>query len=748
MRTLESMGLNYGVSPSTPETPPGTIRCEQVDPKQFQDKRDTVSSFFDSHPALKAEVAALPDAVVGCISVLIDQLALYKLEDFLYTRGTAGADKTAFRKFSELGFMHLPSETLTALEIFDVAGSGRKQGARVRGSLNWVVNTCRTGFGARKLRQWLSKPLLDPEEIRARQQAVFDIARGEHAAELQKFSQKILSSTPDLERILAKMSYGKASPKETLTLLTVIRGLMKAFKNSEVSQISAELSPLLATLLGGSDHDELLRICGVTLEMLNEEAAAANNKAELFLTEDIQFDELKSLEKDKDEQHAILKEHLQACRKQVRCPSLAYKHIGQTDFLLDVPNTSCQLVPKGWLQESKVAKSTRYHTPVIKQCIHKLQLAKDLLSKTSEKLFGEFQKKFVRENSRVVQGFIDSLGAFDCLTSFATLARDMEWCMPEIVTDAPGGHLLDITDGRHPVIDRILREQDKRFVPNHVKVRGSLNEQVMLVTGPNMGGKSSYLRQAALIVLLAQIGSFVPAVSARLSVFDAIYVRLGSHDSLLDGQSSFLVEITEAAAILQKATPQSLLVLDEIGRGTSTFDGIAIAHSMLEWLVTRVGCPTLFVTHYPEIVDLAPVFPKKLRTCHMSFMQADAAGDAPMEASAGEGGADDEGADTGSKVTFLYKLLDGTSPSSFGMNVARLAGISESVITTATERSRYLESIADASRESAQKTVKSVFAAVFLREELQRMMDAGVSADSLASFKQRISCIDPTQLIG
>ena len=690
LRTLESLGLNHGITPTAPQSVPGDVRFESRGAKTFLNQRAFVEEFFASHQTLLTEVSSLPEDVLGCLSALIHHLAVYSLEDFLCTRG-GGSDGT-FKKFSEIGYMHLPSETLTSLEIFDVAGLQKKgAGARVHGSLNWVVNNCRTAFGARKMRLWLAKPLLDVDEIRRRQAAVHDMARGEYVGELDRLKGKVIAQTPDLERVFAKMSYGKASPKEMLAFLKCVNRIITDIAQSEAHSVLNTLSPLLQSLLGDTEHDELNTLCDTALSQINESAAEKNCTAELFMDTEESPTELRALEEEQAEAHSVLKEHLIECRKAVRCPSLAYKTIGSDRFLLDVPNTSARLIPKGegWVKESSVAKSTRYHTPVIKECLQKLQLAGDTMKKLAERHFVAHQKRFVKQHARVLQNFIDALGDFDCLASLATLARDTDWCQPDFFPDVPGvPSSLEVKNGRHPVIDRILKESDKIFVANDVHIRGQDNEQVVIVTGPNMGGKSSYLRQAALLVLLAQVGSFVPAESAKMSVFDAIYVRLGSHDSLLDGQSSFLVEITEMSTILQKATPRSLLVLDEIGRGTSTFDGIAIAHSILEWLICSVGCTTLFVTHYPEILELSPVFKNRLRTCHMSFLE-----DPKGNAEGGEGEAmevDVDGGDTGTKVTFLFKLVEGNSPSSFGMNVAKLAGIGDDILKVAVERSKML----------------------------------------------------------
>eukprot|EP01064_Diplonema_japonicum_P000504 TRINITY_DN10327_c0_g1_i1.p1 TRINITY_DN10327_c0_g1~~TRINITY_DN10327_c0_g1_i1.p1 ORF type:complete len:978 (+),score=219.90 TRINITY_DN10327_c0_g1_i1:41-2935(+) len=727
LHCVETLGLNHGVTSDPSPTKPGSVRYQLIPTKDWAPECQTayVESFYSKYPDLLKEVQALSPAVQGCLGILVSYLKLFDLQEFLFTR--CAESGSSFSRFTGAGCMSLPSTTLRNLEVFTVMGDQAKRtvSSRVRGSLNWVMNHCKTGFGARRLRRWLSRPLMDKAAIEGRHSAVHDMARGAMNVELNEYKNKALSNLPDIEKILTKMTYGKARPKEYCTFLKTVLQVVKMHTTLNVNSYVKNLSPLLQTLLDDKNYEEVEKIANSALASINQKAAADNNTQELFITENISHEGLKNLTTSINEQHSLLEHHLFEVRDILRQPSLAYKTVSGVEFLIDVPQAAVKLVPKTWKVESKVAKSTRYHTPVIKECIHKIQVAKDTMAKLSMTVFAGCQKEFTKKHVRPFQSFIDSISVLDALYSLATLAKEEGWCRPEMLES---GQCLEVVDGRHPVIDRLLKEQDKSYVANDVLLNAGKTEQVMIVTGPNMGGKSSYLRQVAVTVLLAQVGSFVPATSAKLSVFDGIYVRLGSHDSLLDGQSSFLVEISETADILQAATAKSLLVLDELGRGTSTFDGIALANSLLEWLITKVGCFTLFVTHYPELLELAAVFRTKIKTCHMSFTHSTDAAD-PQN------------------VSFLYKLVAGVSPSSFGMNVARLAGIPSSIISVATDRAAYLKTRNDEARSEAKVSLNSVLSLVSIVEHLRTLISLGATPDAFAAFKESIAYIDTTKMV-
>lgn len=266
---------------------------------------------------------------------------------------------------------------------------------------------------------------------------------------------------------------------------------------------------------------------------------------------------------------------------------------------------------------------------------------------------------------------IQSLAYLDCILSLATVASQPGYCKPTFV-DEP---ILDIQDGRHPMIERLLLDT---YVPNSVSLKSS-GLRALLITGPNMGGKSSFVRSLALTSILAQMGSYVPAASARLGLLDAVYTRMGAFDNLLKGESTFMVELSETAEILKTATSRSLVILDELGRGTSTSDGVAIANAVLEYVVKDIGAMCLFVTHYPSLGKVAERFPGEVGCAHMGFIEEDN----------GEG----EGEDGGKKITFLYKVKEGMAYRSYGLNVGRLAGLPAELLKRAEIKSQELEGV-------------------------------------------------------
>ena len=475
-------------------------------------------------------------------------------------------------------------------------------------------------------------------------------------------------------------------------------------------------------------NDDVLKLCKDLMSMMVSEAALGNDCSKLFLVKgDISFPEIAELEIAIKQQHNHLDEHLKEMRITLKYPQLQYKTVGTVVNLMELPLTHIKHVPStGFRQESKVAKYIRYRTPTVDACLHKIQVAYDTIAAESKKILIKIQREFTQSASSVaVYNLIDSLSALDCLFSLALLASEGGWIKPKLKEQSG----IKIVNGRHPVIDRLLREQGHQYVPNDVLIDKQNGQQIQMVTGPNMGGKSSYLRQAAVICLLAQIGSFVPAESAELGIVDGIYVRLGSHDSLLDGESSFLIEIRETSMILSTATDRSLLVLDELGRGTSTFDGIALAHATLEWLVTHIKCMTLFVTHYPELLELVPVFKNRMQSCHMGFSRK-----AVIQS---------EGLDVSTdQITFLYKLSPGTSPSSFGMNVARLAGIPSSIISKATEKSKALELSNLERKQNTTNEIRSLMAVATIRKALTQLLVDDVSPEALNVFTDSLSYID------
>jgi len=354
-------------------------------------------------------------------------------------------------------------------------------------------------------------------------------------------------------------------------------------------------------------------------------------------------------------------EHLKDCRRLLGLPNLDYRSILTTTYLLEVPNEKAGKVPRDWLKMNGTQKCSRYHSPEVQDLHAQLLQLQETLDKACSKAWQEWQHS-VAECYAELRQMVQCLGVLDCLQSLADVAQKGGWVRPEMVeADA---HCLEIANGRHPMVDSIM---GSGFVPNSTALAQD-GEVAMVITGPNMGGKSSYIRQNALIVIMAQIGSFVPADSVKMGVFDAVFTRMGAEDFIAQGRSTFMVELQEASDILHRATNRSLVIMDELGRGTSTHDGTAIAYATLRTLVEDIKCFSLFVTHYQLICQMQHDIPGRVGNHHMAFLE--------------------EGGD---RVAFMYRLVKGRAGASFGLNVALLANLPRKIVDVAKVKSKQLE---------------------------------------------------------
>jgi DNA mismatch repair protein MutS len=328
-------------------------------------------------------------------------------------------------------------------------------------------------------------------------------------------------------------------------------------------------------------------------------------------------------------------------------------------YYIEVTKTHKDKVPSNYIRKQTIATGERFVTPELKEYEEKILHAEETILALETRLFNEVRMK-IAEHATAIQTNAQMIAALDCFVALARVAVEYEYSRP-VVNDST---LLHITDGRHPVIERLLPPGDK-YIPNDVKL-DTASDQILIITGPNMSGKSSYLRMTGLIVLLAQIGSFVPAKKAVIGVVDKIYTRVGASDNIASGESTFLVEMHEAAHIVNTATKRSLILLDEVGRGTSTFDGISIAWSLTEYLHERVGARTLFATHYHELNELADLFPR-IKNYKVEVKEY------------------------GDKVLFLHKVTPGVADHSYGIQVAQMAGLPEEVTERAKKILKNLE---------------------------------------------------------
>ncbi|XP_031161222.1 DNA mismatch repair protein Msh3 isoform X2 [Sander lucioperca] len=650
------------------------VRIEKRESAQFEfaSAMNTATEFY-CHTQEKgsrslSSVASLESQVICCLGPLIQYLQEFNLERVLRS-------ESSFRRLSfESEFMILSAATLRNLDILNNQTDGG-----VKGSLLWVLDHTRTPFGRRLMRKWVSQPLTDPQSISERQDAVQEILES-HSLTLNSI-KSLLSHLPDLERGICSIYHKKSSTQEFYLINSSLSRLgneLQALLPAIQSQIS---SALLRGLL--SDTPDLLAPAHSHLKVLNEKAAKSGNKTELFSD----LSGFPVLQERREQIQTVIDEiqdHRQEIRLTLKAPALDYTTVSGQEFLIEVKNSLTSAVPPDWVKINSTKAVSRYHSPFLVERYKKLLQLREQLLLDCQREWTNFLDQF-GEHYHTIKRAISHLATMDCLFSLAEVAKQGDYCRPEVCV---GHRQIMIRDGRHPAID-VLMGEHKQYVPNLTELQGD-GRRTMIITGPNMGGKSSYIRQVALICVMAQMGSYVPASEARLGMLDGIYTRMGATDNIYKGRSTFMEELTEASEIIFRATERSLVILDELGRGTSTHDGIAIAHATLEYFIRDVKALTLFVTHYPPLCELERVYPEHVSNYHMAFLlnEPDIATDT------------DDGEVQPESITFLYQLTEGAAGRSYGLNVARLADIPDPILHTAARKARELESMVNARRKN------------------------------------------------
>jgi DNA mismatch repair protein MutS len=558
------------------------------------------------------------------------------------------AQITALETYSTSGFMTLDTHTRRNLELFE---SGR--GGGVKGSLLWVLDATRTPMGGRLLRRWLGEPLLDLARLRQRQDAI-EAALSEVA--LRARVQPPLGRVGDLERLINRVLQRIALPRDLVALAAGLRAAEELVAGAGVApdglgDIFAAISPLP-------------ELCALLERALVEEPPAVLADGG-FMREGYseELDRLRDAGRNGRQWVAELE------RKERERTGIGTLRVGYNKvfgYYLEVTNSQLGRVPEEYIRKQTITTGERFITPDLKEYEALILNAQEKSVKLEQELFGTLRAEVAAQWAEPVLRTARALAELDVLLALAEVAARHGYCRPEL----DEGDTIHIVAGRHPVVEASLR--DEVFVPNDTEI--STGEgQILLLTGPNMAGKSTYLRQVALITLMAQIGSFVPAERARIGLVDRIFTRIGAQDDLATGQSTFMVEMVETATILHHATPRSLVILDEIGRGTSTYDGLAIARAIVEYLHNnkRCGAKTLFATHYHELVELARLLPR-VRACNVAVTE-------------------EQG-----QVVFLRKIVPGGADKSYGIHVAQLAGIPRQVVRRAEEVLEDLERKGDA----------------------------------------------------
>jgi DNA mismatch repair protein MutS len=540
--------------------------------------------------------------------------------------------------------MTLDASTVRNLELIRNLRDGR-----VKDSLLDVIDLTITSIGARLLKSWLLEPLLDPAAITARLDAVEEwLGLTLERREMRELLKGIL----DLERLTGKIALAAAHPRDLVALKKSLLPLpeIQRLLLGRSSRLNAE------TYSGWDSAPDLVRF--IDGAILDEPAFLLTEGGIIKRGHHAQLDELSEISRSGKSFISRLENRE---RERTGISSLKVRHNKVFGYYIEVTKPNLHLIPPDYIRKQTLLGSERFLTPELKEYEEKVLTAEEKIGELEHRLFLEVRERVARETERM-QRITAAVARLDCLTSLAELAAQRNYSRPVV----DGHDRISIREGRHPVIEKTTAEP---FIPNDTRLDRDEN-QILIITGPNMGGKSTYLRQTALIAILGQMGSFVPAAAAEIGVVDRIYTRIGAMDFLNVGQSTFMVEMLETANILNNATPRSLILLDEVGRGTSTFDGLSIAWAVAEYLHEKedIRARTLFATHYHELTDLARTM-KRIQNHHVSVREWK------------------EG------IIFLRKIAPGPSDQSYGIQVAKLAGIPRAVIDRSKEVLSNLEKL-------------------------------------------------------
>ena len=540
-------------------------------------------------------------------------------------------------------YMVLDSSTRRNLELTETLRDKHK-----RGSLLWVLDKTKTAMGARMLRSFVEQPLIEAEDINERLDAIEEL---NESVITREEIREYLNPVYDMERLISRVSYRSANPRDliafytSLSMLPSIKLLLQGFRGALLLRLEEQLDPLadLYELIGRAIAEEppiSVREGGIIKEGYHEE--------------------VDRLRKAKTEGKTWVAELEAREREKTGIKNLRIKYNKVFGYYLEVTNSFQNLVPDTWVRRQTLANAELYITPELKELEDLILGAEDRLFTLEYELFTEVREQIAAQMKRISQT-AKAVAGIDVFTSLALVSERNGYHRPKINTEG----ILDIRDGRHPVVEQMTAGNAREaFVANDTYL-DQKDRRISIITGPNMAGKSTYMRQTALIVLMAQIGCFVPAKEADIGIVDRIFTRVGASDDLASGQSTFMVEMTEVANILRHASRQSLLILDEIGRGTSTFDGLSIAWAVVEYISAVVGAKALFATHYHELTELEG----KLESVHNYCIAVK---------------------EQGEDIIFLRKIIPGGADKSYGIQVARLAGIPDSVLVRAKELSEEL----------------------------------------------------------
>ncbi|MEP0860121.1 MAG: DNA mismatch repair protein MutS [Ignavibacterium sp.] len=542
-------------------------------------------------------------------------------------------------------YMILDYSTKRNLEIITSMQEGTREG-----SLISILDKTQTAMGGRLLKKWISAPLRDVNAINQRLNAVENLIKEKS---VRKDLINHLKEVGDLERLISKVCTGRANPREIVAVKTSLK------KIPDIKELLNKFSDSTLKNIGDSLKDLSHLVEKISEAIVDSPPAALTEGGIIKSGFSPELDELREIAFNGKEWISNLQ---QKERERTGIPSLKVGFNNVFGYYIDISNAHKSKVPEDYIRKQTLVNSERYITPELKTFEEKILNAEEKIGELEYQLFNEIRNLIALE-AEAIQTNARLIGMLDVFLSFAECAEEYNYVKPEV----DEGNEIEILQGRHPVVERILSPGEK-FTPNDCKLNNT-DQQIILLTGPNMAGKSVYLRQVGLIVLLAQIGSFVPASKAKIGIVDRIFTRVGASDNITAGESTFLVEMQEAANILNNATSRSLILLDEIGRGTSTFDGISIAWAITEYLHENpdVAAKTLFATHYHELNEMADLFPR-IKNYKVEVREYD------------------------DKVIFLHRVNPGRADHSYGIQVAMMAGLPVFVTNRAKEILNNLES--------------------------------------------------------
>ena len=595
-----------------------------------------------------SDLSMITDQFESGADLGISEMPLVKKALCAMFRYFGETQKTTVKRFVSLTvhsdgeFMGLNLTTRRNLELTETMRTKEK-----RGSLLWVLDKTVTAMGRRKLKTWLEQPLIDPSKILKRLDAVEALTKD--AAGLYDICDA-LNGIYDLERLMTRVMYKSASPRDIYSLgqtcarLPGLKQCVSKVKSPLLDKLNSEIDELndVSSLVENAIVDDpplTMKDGGIIKDGFNEE-----------------IDRLRKITGGGKDILAEIEEREKAATG-IRNLRVGYNRV--FGYYIEVSKGQLDMVPPHYVRKQTLTTGERYITDELKKVESEILGANDKILALEQAIFGEV-RDFIATKLEMIQQAAAAVAAIDVLCSYAQVSIENGYVKPQITLES----VVEIRDGRHPVVEKVLT--DHPFTPNDAYLDTNSN-RLMIITGPNMSGKSTFMRQTAIIVLMAQIGCFVPAAYAKIGVVDKIFTRVGASDDLTSGQSTFMVEMNEVADILKNATKKSLVILDEIGRGTSTFDGISIAKAVAEYISGKaIGCKTLFATHYHELISMEKEY-EGIRNFSVAAVKR------------------------GDELKFLHKICEGGTDDSYGIEVAKLAGLPQKVINRAKEELKELE---------------------------------------------------------